>query len=120
MKDQWQGHNQYFCLCLWRCNLYTGLNISLHYDCHWLLHYLDNNGEVLSNQEASNEIDLVCSDGFFREENSSICLPSCHSWYQYSREVTIAADVVVVLSAVLGFSVAVIAIVLSCLCHKRM
>ena len=45
---------------------------------------------------------LECSDGYYRENGSQICIPSCYSWHQYERRVSLAFDVVICLSAVIG------------------
>ena len=63
---------------------------------------------------------LKCSEGFYRENNSIACQPSCHAWKLYKREVSIFIDVVVFISAVIGFLAAVAVISISCLVHKRM
>ena len=61
-----------------------------------------------------------CSEGFYRENGSSICIPSCHTWLQYSRGLSISYDVVVFISAFIGYLISTVIIVLSYLVRKRM
>lgn len=68
----------------------------------------------------STSTQLPCSEGFYREDPSSICVPSCFSWLQYSKAVSISIDVMVFLTAFLGFGAAVAVIVVSFLRRKRM
>ena len=63
---------------------------------------------------------LDCSDGFCQENGSSICIPSCYTWTQFSKGLSIFRDVVSFTFAFLGFVVAAAIIVISCLVHKRM
>ena len=63
---------------------------------------------------------LECSEGFYQENGSSICTPSCYTWRQFSKTVSILQDVIIFVSAFIGFVAAVAVIVISCLLHKRM
>ncbi len=63
--------------------------------------------------------DIQCREGFYIV-NDTKCLPSCHSWSSYSQVDITTSDVLIILSAVIGFSASILAIVLSCLCHRRM
>ena len=73
--------------------------------------------------ELSTSKPLECREGFYREDPSSasdVCLPSCHSWLEYSKQLSIFIDVVIVLSALIGFVVAILVLVISILRRKRM
>ena len=63
---------------------------------------------------------LQCREGFFRQDPSSFCEPSCHSWLQYPKAESIFIDVVVFLTAFIGFVVAIVVLVISVVRRKRM
>ena len=63
---------------------------------------------------------LECTKGFYQENISSVCQPSCYTWIEYSEGLSIFSDVVVFISAFMGFVAAIAVIILSCLRHKKM
>ena len=63
---------------------------------------------------------LQCSEGFFRKGSSGGCMPNCFSFLQYKKGVSIFIDVVVFISAFIGFFTGLSVIVISCLRFKRM
>ena len=71
-------------------------------------------------QTTTTVIFLECSEGFYRVNGSDVCTPSCHTWTEYSKDLSIFVNVVVCISAVAGFLVSVADIVFSCLSYKRM
>ena len=63
---------------------------------------------------------LDCREGFYREEPGGNCLPSCYTWLQNPKAVSITIDVVLFITAFVGFWAAVAVIVISLLRRKRM
>ena len=65
---------------------------------------------------------LQCHEGFscIAVSNASICLPVCRSWEEYPRATVVAIDVVVILSAVIGFVSSIAVLVISCIRWNRM
>ncbi len=63
---------------------------------------------------------LECSEDFFRENGSQTCVPSCYSWRQYDKKLSIGIDTAVIFMAVIGGIAAVTILIISCLKSKRM
>ena len=65
---------------------------------------------------------LQCQEGFscIAVNNASICLPVCGSWEEYPRATVVGIDVVVILSAVIGFVSSIAVLVISCIRWNRM
>ena len=63
---------------------------------------------------------LPCQDGFFRPDDSDICVANCYTWSQYTEFVVIAADVFILLSAIMGFIAAMAALIISFIRFKKM
>ena len=65
---------------------------------------------------------LQCHEGFscIAVNNASICLPVCGSWEEYPRATVVGIDVVVILSAVIGFVSSIAVLVISCIRWNRM
>ena len=65
---------------------------------------------------------LQCQEGFSCSTvgNTSLCLPVCGSWKQYPDGVSLAIDVVIILSASIGFVASIAVLVISCIRWKRM
>jgi len=63
---------------------------------------------------------LECTQGFYLENGSSVCIPSCHKWTQYEPNLSTALDVIVLLCALVGLIAAIVALVLSVISRKRM
>ena len=65
---------------------------------------------------------LQCQEGFScsAEKNASVCLPVCGSWEQYPHNTVVAIDVVVIISAVIGFVSSIAVLVISCIRWNRM
>ena len=63
---------------------------------------------------------LDCSEDFYRENGSSVCVPSCHTWAVDSEDIATVLRVTVFISAVIGFLVSLMNIIISCLSYKRM
>ena len=77
--------------------------------------------ESLPNSEDSATVKtLECTQGFYRENESSACIPSCHNWTEYESTATIAIDVIVFIAALIGFLAAVAVLVISVVRRKRM
>ena len=72
-----------------------------------------------SNGTASTELQS-CREDFFKEEDSGLCYPSCQSWSEFTPSETIATDVVICLSAVIGFFSAIAVIMISIIRFDRM
>ena len=65
---------------------------------------------------------LQCQEDFSCSSvgNASLCLPVCGRWEEYSRSTVVAIDVVVILSAVIGFVSSIAVLVISCIRWNRM
>jgi len=65
---------------------------------------------------------LQCQEGFSCSAmgNTSLCLPVCGHWAQYSRGTVVAIDVAIILSAAIGVIASVAVLVVSCIRWKRM
>ena len=63
---------------------------------------------------------LECSDGFYRENGSSICIPSCYDWDEFGRVNTIAIDVIFHIFVVLGTIACIFILIFGCVDSKRM
>ncbi len=72
------------------------------------------------NSQSSPTALLECSEFFFRENGSQVCVPNCYTWSQYGRKPAMFIDGVVIFMAVIGSTAAVIILVISCLKPKRM
>jgi len=77
--------------------------------------------EYLSNiQDTATVKTFECSQGFYQENGSSVCIPSCYTWTQYEPIVSTAIDVIVLLSVLVGFFAAITVMILSIIRRKRM
>ena len=63
---------------------------------------------------------LECTQGFYRENGSSVCIPSCHAWTEYEPTISIVIDVILFMAALVGFLAAVAVLVISVVRRKRM
>ncbi len=63
---------------------------------------------------------LVCSDGFYQENGSQICIPSCSEFSQIDPVTVVVIDVLICLIAILGLVAGVVILIISCLDSKRM
>ena len=63
---------------------------------------------------------LECSEGFYQENGSSVCSPSCYTLLQYNKALSIFLDVVAFTTAFIAFVAGAAVIIISCLLHKRM
>ena len=72
---------------------------------------------VLSN--SSELTPLRCAKGFYYN-SCGVCLPSCHTWVQFSRDVSIAIDVIIFMSVFTGFVVGLVVLVMSILRQNQM
>ena len=75
---------------------------------------------MISESQRDAQTPLDCSEGFYRDDSSQICVPDCYSWSQYDRNLTVAITAVVIFLAVVGSTAAVSILVISCLKRKRM
>ena len=63
---------------------------------------------------------LECSRGFYQENGSQICIPSCYSWTAYGKTLSISVDVMLGVTAFIGLLSAIAVLVISGLRHHRM
>ena len=63
---------------------------------------------------------LECSEGFYQENGSSVCTPSCYTWTQYSKELSLFLDAVSIIFTLIALLGALAVIIISCLVYKRM
>jgi len=73
-----------------------------------------------SSEDTVTEKTLECTQGFYRENGSSMCIPSCHMWTELEPTVSIAIDVIVCFAALTGFLSAIAVLVISIVRRKRM
>ena len=79
--------------------------------------------DVFMSQSLQNQTErqqLECSRGFYRDHESGVCHPSCHSWTSYDERLTLAIDVMVVFITLIGFFTAILVIVVSFLRRDKM
>ena len=69
---------------------------------------------------ATSAVPFECSDGFYRENGSQICTPSCYSWHQYEKELSLSFDVSVCLITIVGTIAGTAILIIACLRPKRM
>ena len=78
---------------------------------------------LVGNHQSQNETTVAvmeCSEDFYRENGSSICVPSCYTWTQYSSKLlSNILDVILFTSTFLGFVAGVAVILLSFHQYKR-
>ena len=65
-------------------------------------------------------VERVCSDGFYINESSNLCVPECGVWMELPSSKSTALDVVGITSAVVYLVSGTAVVVLSCIKHKRM
>ena len=63
---------------------------------------------------------LECTEGFYQENSSNICTPSCYTWKQHNKVLSIFLDMMSLTSSLIAFLAAAAVIIISCLVHKRM
>ena len=65
---------------------------------------------------------LQCQEGFSCSTvgNTSLCLPVCGSWEEHPHDVVLAIDVVIILSAAVGFVASIAVFVITCIRWERM
>ena len=64
--------------------------------------------------------EFPCNEDFFRDQDSDSCVPNCHTWSEFSREVRIATDVLTGLAAAIGAVSGLAVIVISVVRSKQM
>lgn len=69
----------------------------------------------------SQESSFQCTEGFYRNNSSGICLPSCYGdWIEYTRATSVAIDVIIITTAFTGFVVAVVTLIISISRREKM
>ena len=63
---------------------------------------------------------LPCRQDFFREEESGLCVPNCATWSEFSQTEVVVTDVLITLSAVIGFISGSAVLVMAAARRKRM
>ena len=63
---------------------------------------------------------LECCEDFYYEEGSRACFPSCYSWKESSHESTVARDVILLISVIIGVISALVVIIISVIRFKKM
>ena len=63
---------------------------------------------------------LPCREDFFREEGSNDCIPSCHTWQEFSQTEVIVTDVIMVGANVIGLVAGIIIIAFSIIRRQKM
>ena len=62
----------------------------------------------------------VCSEGFYINESTGLCIPECGVWEEFPHSFVVGFDVVVILSGVINLLGSTAVLVLSCISYKRM
>ena len=63
---------------------------------------------------------LPCQENFFRPEELGICVANCHTWSEFSQSVRVGTDMVILLTAIIGFITGLAVITISLLRFKKM
>ena len=91
--------------------------------CYNSLMYIFDSADVerpLTFQNKTTKKVLECSHGFYQENGSQLCIPSCYTFTEYEESLSIAIDVMLGVTVFVGFLSAIAVIVISCLRHRRM
>ena len=62
----------------------------------------------------------VCSEGFYINERTGLCIPEYGVWEEFPHSYVVGADVIVILSTVINFLSSAVVLVFSCISYKRM
>ena len=62
----------------------------------------------------------VCSEGFYIDEDTGLCVPECGVWEEFPHSFLVGVDAVVILSALINLLSSIVILVLSCISYKRM
>ena len=74
-----------------------------------------------SSEDSATVKTLECTQGFYQENGSSVCVPSCHAWTEHEgTTISAAIDITVFVTALIDFFAAIAVIVISIIRHKRM
>jgi len=63
---------------------------------------------------------INCTQGFYQEKGSSVCIPSCHNWTKFEPNTSKAIDGIVLSSILVGLFAAITVIVFSVIRWKKM
>jgi len=63
---------------------------------------------------------LNCTRGFYQENGSSVCIPSCHIWTENKPAASKAIDVILLFSHLVGFVTTIAVLIISVVKRKRM
>ena len=80
----------------------------------------DDNTDALLTSNGTDPLLLNCEESFFRENGSDTCVPECGVWSEYSYVDLVITDMVILVSALIGFVSSIAVIVISCIRYKRM
>ena len=62
----------------------------------------------------------LCSEGFYINENTGLCVPECGVWEEFPHRFIVGINAVVILSGIVYFISGLVVLVLSCIRHKSM
>ena len=62
----------------------------------------------------------VCSEGFYINESTGLCIPECGVWEEFPHSYVVGADAVVISTTVIGLLSSAVVLVFSCISYKRM
>ena len=70
--------------------------------------------------QMKHEVIRDCSEGFYRDNGSTRCIPNCYTWTQFSKSHLLFHNSTIIIAAVSGLIAAVVAAILSCFGHKEL
>ena len=62
----------------------------------------------------------TCSEGFYINESTGLCLPECGVWEQFPHSFVVAYDALAFLSVLIALLGSAVVLVLSCISYKKM
>ena len=75
---------------------------------------------IVQNTSIRSSSSLNCEKDFYFEEVSGSCVPRCGVWSEYSPTELVTTDMIILVTAVIGFTASVAVVVLSLIRYKRM
>ena len=66
------------------------------------------------------EVIRDCSEGFYKDNGSTRCIPNCYTWTQSSKSQILFYNSIIVISCICGLIAAAVAATFSCFGHKEL
>ena len=65
-------------------------------------------------------ISRVCSEGFYIDECTGLCVPECGVWEEFPHSFVVGTDAVVIISAIVYLFSSAVLVVISCINYRKM